>query len=58
MSNGHPFLPGQLVRLKAQPDSCGAIITVNESGPALTEADQQQESSENPTLRSQLNLFL
>jgi len=29
------FQPGQLVRLKSQPDSCGAVLSKNESGPEL-----------------------
>lgn len=29
------FQPGQLVRLKSQPDSCGAVLSSNESGPEL-----------------------
>ncbi|MEW4453060.1 helicase-related protein [Bremerella sp. JC817] len=34
MSN-NVFQPGQLVRLKSQPDSCGAVLSSNESGPEL-----------------------
>ena len=33
MSDSSPYLPGQLVRLKSQPDKCGAVIVVNSSGP-------------------------
>lgn len=29
------FEPGQLVRLKSQPDSCGAVLSSNDSGPEL-----------------------
>lgn len=29
------FQPGQLVRLKSQPDSCGAVLSASESGPEL-----------------------
>ena len=32
-SLGHTYQPGDLVRLKSQPESIGAVIAVNESGP-------------------------
>lgn len=35
MSNADCFSSGQLVRLKAQPDSCGAVIGVNATGPEV-----------------------
>lgn len=33
MTQSAAFNPGQLVRLKSQPDKCGAVIAVNKSGP-------------------------
>ena len=35
MSDPTAFEPGQLVRLKSQPESCGAVIAVNTSGPEV-----------------------
>ena len=35
MNNTPPFERGQLVRLKSQPDACGAVIAVNSSGPEI-----------------------
>lgn len=35
MSDSSVFQPGQLVRLKSQPDSCGAVIAVNDTGPEI-----------------------
>ncbi len=35
MTNPSAFNPGQLVRLKSQPDRCGAVIAVNSSGPEV-----------------------
>ena len=33
MSDSQHHKPGDLVRLKSQPDSCGAVIAVNTPGP-------------------------
>lgn len=33
MTEQAAYTPGQLVRLRSQPDSCGAVIAVNDSGP-------------------------
>ena len=35
MSDPSAFHPGGLVRLKSQPDTCGAVIAVNISGPEI-----------------------
>lgn len=35
MPDSSIFQPGQLVHLKSQPDSCGAVIAVNDSGPEI-----------------------
>ncbi|MBV08218.1 MAG: hypothetical protein CMN21_03265, partial [Rubinisphaera sp.] len=35
MTDSSEFQPGQLVRLKSQPDSCGAVLAVNSSGPEV-----------------------
>ena len=35
MPQSEPFNPGQLIRLKSQPDKCGAVIAVNSSGPEI-----------------------
>ena len=35
MSDTSTFQPGQLVRLKSQPDTCGAVIHVSNSGPEI-----------------------
>ena len=41
MSNKPTFQPGQLVRLKWQPDSLGAVLSANESGPGLSSNNRQ-----------------
>jgi ATP-dependent helicase HepA len=35
MTQSEAFKPGQLVRLKTQPDKCGAVIAVNETSPEI-----------------------
>lgn len=35
MKDSSAFQPGQLVRLRSQPDSCGAVIAANETGPEI-----------------------
>ena len=35
MPDSSVIQPGQLVRLKSQPDSCGAVLAVNSSGPEV-----------------------
>ena len=35
MTHTTALIPGQLVRLKSQPDKCGAVIAVNASGPEI-----------------------
>lgn len=35
MTDSSAFQPGQLVRLKSQPDSCGAVLSENSSGPEV-----------------------
>lgn len=35
MPDSTVFQPGQLVRLKSQPDACGAVLAVNSSGPEV-----------------------
>jgi hypothetical protein len=35
MPHSEPFNPGQLIRLKSQPDKCGAVIAINSTGPEI-----------------------
>ena len=35
MRDSRAFHPGQLVQLKSQPNSCGAVLSANDSGPEI-----------------------